>query len=680
MTKDFTSMPAIVLATLNARYQHCAFGLRYLLANLGELQSAAVLREFTIQQPPVEIVETLLRDEPRIVGFGVYIWNVEQTTEVVTLLKRLRPELIVVLGGPEVSYESTEQPICHASDYVISGEADFAFAELCRQLLSIESRLPPVPLPPSAGERVRGSALPVLETSEVSEDFGSLHGLKSGFSESRASRSAEDRVEELWLQTGACCPLTPPNPPLAGGAKESPLRHTAVSTKFIAAPLADLSRVALPYDLYTDEDLQHRVIYVEASRGCPYECEFCLSALDIPVRQFALEPFLAAMQRLLERGARVFKFVDRTFNLNLRTSRAILEFFLARYTPGLFLHFEMIPDRLPDALREIIAQFPAGSLQFEVGIQTFSPEVATRISRRQDNELVDRNLRWLRDHTGVHVHADLIFGLPGETLESFAGGFDRLVALRPHEIQVGHLKRLRGTPIIRHDAEFQMVYSPHPPYELLQNSAIDFATMQALRRFAKAWDLIANSGNFVETTPLFWTSMPHFGRSNCSEGEANCTAETFEVSDDFRSLHGSKPGFSESRASQSAEGLTEQPSLRTTACCPHPPPYPPLGRGAKTGSPFAAFWEFSAWLSNETGRTHGIALPRLLELVFRYLTEHQGWPPEAVAPVIYRDYLRGGRSDVPACLRSDLKPAGSDLPSRGERPAAMSRQRRHAAS
>src|SRR5207247_790062 len=114
----------------------------------------------------------------------------------------------------------------------------------------------------------------------------------------------------------------------------------------------------------------------EASRGCPFECEFCLSSLDIPVRNAPLGEFLAAMQSLLDRGVRQFKFVDRTFNLNIQTSRAILEFFLERYREGLFVHFEMIPDRLPDSLREVIQKFPRGALQFEVGIQTFNEEVA----------------------------------------------------------------------------------------------------------------------------------------------------------------------------------------------------------------------------------------------------------------------------------------------------------------
>ena len=409
-------MPDIILTTLNAKYAHCAFGLRYLMANLGELQAQARILEFDINQRPIDVVEVILRNDPKIVGIGVYIWNVTQSLQVVADLKRLRPELIVILGGPEVSYECDRQEIIRLADHVITGEADLAFAEVC-------------------GQTLRGNPPPV---------------------------------------------------------------------KIIPAPLPDFDRLALPYELYTDTDVAQRVIYVEASRGCPFECEFCLSSLDIPVRNAALDKFLAAMQRLLDRGLRQFKFVDRTFNLNLKTSSAILEFFLERHRPGLFVHFEMIPDRLPEALREPIRKFPPGALQFEVGVQTFNEGVAKLISRRQDNAKVEENLRWLRDETGVHVHADLIVGLPGEDVDSFAAGFDRLVALGPQEIQVGLLKRLRGTPIIRHDREWGMVYSPEPPYEILQTKLIDFFSMQRLRRFARYWDLVGNSGNFVETTPLLW--------------------------------------------------------------------------------------------------------------------------------------------------------------------------------
>jgi radical SAM superfamily enzyme YgiQ (UPF0313 family) len=496
-------MPDIVLSTLTAKFIHAAFGLRYLFANLGELQPRAVIAEFDINQRPLEIAEKLLAHNPKIIGLGVYIWNARETTEVVATIKRVRPDIKIILGGPEVSYETAGQPIVALADHVITGEGDLKFAEVCRELLHANSEF-----------RIQNSKF----------------------------------------------------------------------SKIIPAELPDFSRLALPYEFYTDTDLAHRIVYVEASRGCPFTCEFCLSSLDIPVRAAPLEKFLGEMQKLLDRGLKQFKFVDRTFNLNIATSKAILEFFLARHQPGNFYHFEMIPDRLPVELRELIAQFPPGALQFEVGIQTFNPEVGRHISRRQNYDRLADNFHFLRNETRVHVHADLIVGLPGETVESFAAGFDRLIALGPQEIQVGILKRLRGTPIVRHDAEWQMVYSAHPPYEILQNKLVDFAMMQRLRRFAKYWDLIGNSGNFVETTPLVWRAEP----------------------------------------------------------------------ASRASSPFHGFLQLSDWLYAQLQRTDSIALMRLMELLFEFLTREQKLDAREVAEAFWRDCQRTGRRDAPNFLKEFL--------------------------
>lgn len=402
----------ILLATLNARYAHTAFGLRYLYANLGELQKEAEILEGTLDDRPLDFAERILQRNPRLLGLSVYIWNAVQSLEVVRLLKRLRPELTIVVGGPEVSHETDLQEICQLADHTVTGEGEVAFRQLCE---------------------------------------GKLSG------------------------------------------------------KVIPGGLPEPASLAFPYSAYSDVDLARRVVYVEASRGCPFRCEFCLSSLDKSVRYFPLEPFLAELATLHQRGARHFKFIDRTFNLRLEVSRAILDFFWERYEPGMFCHFEMIPDRFPEELRAAVRRFPPGALQFEIGIQTFNPAVAERISRRQDFDRLEDNLRFLRAETGVHIHADLIVGLPGEDLESFGAGFDRLWALRPQEIQVGILKRLRGTPIVRHE---NMLYSPSPPYEILQSDALSFPELQELRRFARFWDLVANRGTFPRVLPLLLGDRP----------------------------------------------------------------------------------------------------------------------------------------------------------------------------
>jgi radical SAM superfamily enzyme YgiQ (UPF0313 family) len=500
-------MSLIVLSTINARYVHAALGVRYLAANMGGLQSETKLIEFVLGARAADMVEIILAEKPRIVGFGVYIWNAEETTRTVALLKCIAPEVVVVVGGPEVSHEVAEQRICTLADYVITGWGDITFARLCRDVL--------------------------------------------------ADQAPREKV-------------------LAG---EQPA----------------LAHIAFPYALYTDEDIAKRFLYVEASRGCPFKCEFCLSALDKTAWPFELDRFLAEIARLHARGARHFRFVDRTFNLKVSTSLKILEFFLERLDERLFVHFEVIPDHLPEQLKEAIARFPAGSLQFEVGIQTWNPQVQALISRRQDNARAETNLAWLRNHSSALIHADLIAGLPGEDLESFGRGFDRLHAVRPHEIQVGVLKRLRGTAISRHTEPFDMRYNPEPPYNVLATDRIGFADMQRIARFARYWEMIGNSGRFRGALSLM-----------LGDAQAGLTAdESFDSAQD----------------------------------------------GA-----FMRFMYFADWLFAQTGKTHEIALERLVRLVQEFLTTQRNVEPALVAEVLQCDYEASGAKGRLPFLENALAP------------------------
>ena len=490
-----TGNRSILLLGINAKFIHASFGLRYLQANLGALKSDCVLLECDINQRAIDIVEKALETKPCLIGIGVYIWNAPLVRSVVHLLKKVSPQTIVVLGGPEVSFEIEKQDWLKKADHIITGEGDLAFRKLC------ETRL---------GHVASGSNPP-------------------------------------WL--------------IHGG-------------------LPELSQVAFPYEHYLEEDLRHRVIYVEASRGCPFTCEFCLSSLEAPVRSFDTDDFLAQMQGLLDRGLRHFKFVDRTFNLNIRTSSAILDFFIQHLDKGLFLHFEMIPDRLPEPLKQRLTKFPPGCVQLEIGVQTLNPRISDLISRKLQVDKLCENLSFLRNQTQAHLHVDLIVGLPGESLQSFGEGFNQLLAQKPHEIQIGILKRLRGTPIIRHDQAFQMVYDREAPYEVLATSDVSFSELQRMKRFARYWDLVANSGRFKRTMQ----SLCH-----------------------------------------------DQPN------------------------PFEAFMNFSDWLYAASGQRHGIALTKLVQLVFNYLTEPPlSQPHETTAQDLWLDYQESGKSDMPLCLRPYL--------------------------
>lgn len=508
-------MSDIVLATINARYHHASLGLRYLKANLAELAPRTRMLEFTLEWRADDIVEQLLAERPRIVALGVYIWNVTESGAVAALVRQVAPEVVVVLGGPEVGCADDLPPAAEHADYVITGQADFAFAALARRVL--------------AG--------------------------------------------------------TPPD------------------GRVIAADNPPLARLALPYAEYDDEDIARRMVYVEASRGCPFRCTFCLSSLDRTAWHFDIERIIDALDGLYRRGLRQFRFVDRTFNLKRAHVERILGYFLDLDDASLFLHFELIPDRLPDAVRAYLPRFAPGTLQFEIGIQTFNPDVQAVIRRRQDDAATCANLAWLRSHTHAHIHADLIFGLPGEDLASFARGFDRLYALNPDEIQIGILKRLRGSPLVERAAEFGLRFDPAPPYRVLASDRVDFDTVQRVSRLARYYDMIANSGRFATTMSLF------------------------------------------------------------------------------RGAVFERLLALSDGLYRAAGRSHRIALPKLVELLHHGLVADAGLDAAAVTEALAEDYRRGRFTGAPACIAGRV---GHPDKQPGARPSPMaghaSRQARHVAA
>jgi hypothetical protein len=482
-------MVDIVLAAINAKWIHPSLALRLLKANLGEYESRCEIVELTLRQGLEEKRSILAGFRPKILGFSVSIWNHEASLE---LLKELwkfgktgsvpagvpamaesgnfsRP--VIVLGGPEVTYLPEESEIIRYADFVIRGEGEKAFAELCKSIL--------------------------------------------------------------------------------GGEK--------LPSRFVDGRIPDVTDIYPAYRLYSNEDLRRKLIYVEASRGCPFTCAFCQSAIKPSVftdvaagftepsalpetgsgtsrrktlREFPLDDFLSDMEDLLERlfSARsvsgknlprpTIKFLDRSFNANISRALSIMEFFLEKASLGFQLHFEMVPSLFPPELIKMIARFPPDTLRLELGIQSFNQKVCAAISRPSYPKKELETLALLRARTNAIIHADLIAGLPGEDLFSFAEGFDRLWqvltapvieagfvsgaaaeaafcspsadAVPPFEIQLGVLKGLPGTPLRELDAQFGMIYLPEPPYEVIETAALDKADLDRLRNFARFWELIVN--------------------------------------------------------------------------------------------------------------------------------------------------------------------------------------------
>jgi radical SAM superfamily enzyme YgiQ (UPF0313 family) len=511
-------MSTIILATLNARYAHSSLGLRYLYANLHELQKDAIIVEFTINEQIQSIAEDILKHDPNIVGIGVYIWNASEVAQLIEVIKKVAPETTIILGGPEAGHTPHRVDFGRA-DYIIGGEGEVEFYRLCKEILSYAD-------------------------------------------------------------------------PNKGGNQS--VQH------FIHTSMTDLNAINMPYRAYNDEDIAHRTIYVEASRGCPFECEFCLSSMDKKVRNFPLDGLLEELEILWQRGARSFKFIDRTFNLNMTFANRILDFFLSK-EPPYFAHFEVVPDHFPEALKSKIALFPPGSIQLEIGIQTLDPVIANRINRPLKIDKIYDNIRFLENETKAHMHLDLIVGLPGESLDGFRRNLDKLVSLSSCEIQIGILKKLSGTTLSRHDMEYAMIYSDMPPYDILQNNLLTFAQIQKMKRFARFWDIFYNSGNFVHTVRLLW-------------------------------FYDVKGGFITVSTDQQKN---EIPSV------------------------FENFFRFSEWIYTQIHSTWKISLERQIMLLHDYLTQNiaheiveealrkdlQKRPEKSIPFFIRQSFLKGNKSD-----------------------------------
>lgn len=431
----------IILATLNARYTHTSIALRSLFANLKELKDSAKILEFVINEELNTIAEKILTMRPVIVGLGVYIWNARDISELVKIIKKVSPQTTVILGGPEASHEPFRVDLSNA-DYIIKGEGEIAFYELCTAILS--------------------------------------------------DNKPQNRL----------------------------IHATAPSTK----------ELELPYKYYDEDDIKHRYTYIESSRGCPFECEFCLSSIDEKVRYFDVDKLITSLQDLIDKGASRFKFIDRTFNLNMTIATKLLDFFLSQENPC-SLHFEVIPENFPPQLKERLSKFKEHKLQLEVGIQTLNQSIAKNINRKIDVTKILENIKFLQENTTAHLHFDLIVGLPGEDLESFGAGLNLLADTTNSEIQIGILKKLSGTTINRHDEVFGMVYNDSPPYEILQNDKLSFEDMQKMKRFARFWDLTYNSGNFDQTVRVIFENKGCFdGFYAFSEWIYEQTLSTWQIS------------------------------------------------------------------------------------------------------------------------------------------------------
>lgn len=416
----------VVLSTLNSKFIHSSLALRYLKA-YGEAHGQAYdIVEYTINMPVLHILSDITEHDIDVLGFACYIWNIEMTLHVVDMVKAVRPDIKIVLGGPEVSFTADELlERCPNIDYIVQGEGEEAFHALVTALQLGNDGLDPV-IPGVRGRR-NGSILGSAEAVEV----------------------------------------------------------------------RDLSTIPFPYTEEDMEDLEHKIIYYESSRGCPFSCQYCLSGNKNTVRFFPQKRTLQELQWFIDHGVKQVKFVDRTFNCAPHHHRPLMEFMRDSDTDMNF-HLEMEPELMTEWETNILCETPPGRIQIEVGVQSTHKKTLDAINRYNDWPYIQKSIRPIIQAGRTHVHMDLIVGLPHEDFNRFGQSFNDLFSLQPHALQIGFLKLLKGSGV-RRMREYKYVADPLAPYEVLSTHVLPYDDVRFLKYFEDVFERFYNSERFRTT-------------------------------------------------------------------------------------------------------------------------------------------------------------------------------------
>ena len=426
----------VVLSTLNSKFIHSSLALRYLKA-YGEAHGQAYdIVEYTINMPVLHILSDITEHDIDILGFACYIWNIEMTLHVVDMVKSVRPDIKIVLGGPEVSFTADELlERCPNIDYIVQGEGEEAFHALVTALHLGNDGLDPV-IPGVRGRR-NGSILGSAEAVEV----------------------------------------------------------------------RDLSTIPFPYTEEDMDDLEHKIIYYESSRGCPFSCQYCLSGNKNTVRFFPQERTLEELQWFIDHGVKQVKFVDRTFNCAPHHHRPLMEFMRDSDTDMNF-HLEMEPELMTEWETNILCETPPGRIQIEVGVQSTHKKTLDAINRYNDWPYIQKSIRPIIQAGRTHVHMDLIVGLPHEDFNRFGQSFNDLFSLQPHALQIGFLKLLKGSGV-RRMREYKYVADPLAPYEVLSTHVLPYDDVRFLKYFEDVFERFYNSERFRTTFGYIGQQLIH---------------------------------------------------------------------------------------------------------------------------------------------------------------------------
>jgi len=412
----------LLLVAVNAKYIHSNLALRY-LENLTKDICDTKLAEYSINDNIMAIERDIILSKPDVIAFSAYIWNIQFILNVSSDLKKALPNIKIILGGPEVSYDATEIMDKHNYiDYIVKGEGEITFPELIGYL---------------------NNQCPIPKCGVVSRDVGKI-----------------------------------------------------IDGEYSTLP--DFSQIPFPYNDSNIKELYGKIIYYETSRGCPYSCKYCLSGERGKVRFKDIETVKKELNFFSNNKIPLVKFVDRTFNADKKRARQIWEYISFLKTQTRF-HMEITGELLDDETIEILKEVNPENLQFEIGVQSTNPETLTAINRKCDIEKLFKNIKFLLDNTKIHIHLDLIAGLPYENFESFKKSFNDVLSLKPHVLQLGFLKLLKGSAMRGECDKYNIQYRQNAPYEIISNQFISAVELIFLKDIDYVFDKYYNSSSFVKT-------------------------------------------------------------------------------------------------------------------------------------------------------------------------------------
>lgn len=416
----------ILLTTLNSKYIHTSLSLQYLYSyNKDEFENISI-EEFTINHHRDYILGEIYRGEYDIICFSCYIWNIVYTLELVEDIKKVSPESIIILGGPEVSFDPNRlMEKCPSIDYIVMGEGEVTFKELLNHVVKGVGRISDI------------DGVTYRQDMEVIKN------------------------------------------------KERKL-------------IKSLDTIPSPYQGNLDS-YDNKIIYYESSRGCPHNCKYCLSSTIKGVRFFSMDRVKKDLDRFISYSVKQVKFVDRTFNAKKSHSLEIMKYLVEKDNGYTNFHFEITADLLDGEVMAFLSTVREGLFQFEIGVQTTYDETMESINRHVDFNVLSSIVRKVSSFRNIHLHLDLIAGLPFESYDRFKTSFDDVYNLNPEKIQLGFLKLLKGSAIRREREAHGYIFQQKPPYEVMGNKYLSYDDIIKLKDMEEMVEIYYNSKAFSHT-------------------------------------------------------------------------------------------------------------------------------------------------------------------------------------